>query len=128
MRIEAAPLGVSVEPFDDEVERAVTQLLGLEFDLAAFTRFARDTDPLLAGLVDRLAGFRPPLAPEPFETLVTAITAQQVSLRAAFAIRNRLIEQYGKKVGCAYAFPLREALASAGEDDLVRLGLSPPQG
>ena len=42
----------------------------------------------------RLEGFRPPLAPDPFESLVTSITAQQVSLFAAFAIRNRMIERW----------------------------------
>ena len=53
------------------------------------------------GLAETLAGFRPPLAPDPFETLVTSITAQQVSLFAAFAIRNRLIERFGRRVGQA---------------------------
>ena len=46
--------------------------------------------PVLDELVPKLEGFRPPLAPDPFESLVTSITAQQVSLFAAFAIRTRL--------------------------------------
>ena len=45
---------------------------------------------MLERLTRTLAGFRPPLSPDPFESLVTSITAQQVSLHAAFAIRNRL--------------------------------------
>src|SRR5262245_66540558 len=52
-------------------------------------------DPVLAELVPRLSGLRPPLAPDPFESVVTSITAQQVSLRAAFAIRNRFIQRLG---------------------------------
>jgi DNA-3-methyladenine glycosylase II len=74
--------------------------------------------------VARLRGFRPPLAPDGFEALVTAITAQQVSLFAATAIRNRLVEHYGERAGGAWAFPRPEALASAAEDDLVTLGFS----
>jgi DNA-3-methyladenine glycosylase II len=123
VRIEPAPRGVRVEPLDDETKPVVLKLLGAEFDLAAFYEWARD-DPVLARLTRELAGFRPPLAPDPFETLVTSITAQQVSLFAAFAIRNRLIERFGRQVGQAYAFPTAERLREATHDDLTGLGFS----
>ena len=124
VRIEPAPGGVLVEPLDDGTAPVVRRLLGLDFDLQAFAAFARDGDPVLARLAERLAGFRPPLAPDPFEALVSSITAQQVSLRAAFAIRNRLIERYGERADHAFAFPARGRLAAAREDDLVALGFS----
>ena len=123
VRIEAAPGGVRVEPLDVETEPVVRKLLGAEFDLEGFASFARD-DPVLARVVPALAGLRPPLAPEPFETLVTSITAQQVSLRAAFAIRNRLIERFGEQAVHAYAFPTRERLAAAEPAELRELGFS----
>jgi DNA-3-methyladenine glycosylase II len=123
VRIEPAPRGVWVEPLDDETKLVVLKLLGAEFDLAAFYEWAQD-DPVLARLTRELDGFRPPLAPDPFETLVTSITAQQVSLFAAFAIRNRLIERFGRRVGQAYAFPTARRLRRAGEDDLLALGFS----
>jgi DNA-3-methyladenine glycosylase II len=123
VRIEAADGGVRVEPLDRRTEPVVRKLLGLEFDLEAFAASAA-TEPVLARLVPRLAGFRPPIAPDPFETLVTSITAQQVSLFAAFAIRNRLLEQYGERVEHALAFPTRERLALAREDELFALGFS----
>jgi len=99
LRIEAAPGGVDAEPFDEETEPVVRALLGL-------------------------AGFRPPLTPDPFEMLVGAITAQQVSLFSALAIRNRLIERFGDRVGEAWAFPARERIAAAAEEELVALGFS----
>jgi 3-methyladenine DNA glycosylase/8-oxoguanine DNA glycosylase len=123
VRIEAARGGVRVEPLDDETRPVVLKLLGAEFDLAAFYDWAQD-DPVLARLTRELTGFRPPLSPDPFETLVTSITAQQVSLFAAFAIRNRLIERVGRRVGHAYAFPSAERLRGATEDDLLALGFS----
>jgi DNA-3-methyladenine glycosylase II len=123
VRIAATPGGVEVEPLDEETEAVVRRLLGADFDLAAFYEFAR-ADAVLAGLVERFAGLRPPLNPDPFETLVTSITAQQVSLHAAFSIRNRLIERYGQPGAVAYAFPTRAALAAASEDDLAALGFS----
>jgi DNA-3-methyladenine glycosylase II len=124
VRIEAVPGGVLVEPLDAAVEAEVGVLLGLPFDLGAFSRWARRADPVVRRLAEALAGFRPPLAPSPFESLVTSITAQQVSLFAAFAIRNRLIERYGERGEHAYSFPARERLASANEDELFSLGFS----
>ena len=124
VRIEPAANGVLVEPLDPEIEAIVRKLLGLEFDLDAFAAFAREADPALARIVVALVGFRPPLAPDPFESLVTSITAQQISLRAAFAIRNRLLERYGVRAGRAFSFPTSERLAAARESDLVAIGFS----
>ena len=122
-RIEPTPRGVEVEPLDAATEPVVRKLLGAEFDLSGFAEFATN-DPVLASIVPRLEGFRPPLAPDSFEALVGSITAQQVSLRAAFAIRNRLIERYGERAVHAYSFPTPGQLASASEDELFALGFS----
>jgi DNA-3-methyladenine glycosylase II len=123
VRIEPAPGGVFVEPLDAEIEPVVRKLLGLEFELEPFYRFA-EHDPALRRLVPRLAGFRPPIAPDPFEALVSSITAQQVSLHAAFAVRSRLIERYGVPAGRAFRFPTAARLAALGSNDLLVLGFS----
>jgi DNA-3-methyladenine glycosylase II len=123
VRITSAPGGVDVEPLDPGTEPLVRKLLGAEFDLDAFYGFAAG-DPTLAGLVEELCGLRPPVAVEPFESLVTSITAQQVSLRAAFAIRNRLTERFGVRAGYAHAFPTRERMADAEPEELTALGFS----
>ncbi|HKU56209.1 MAG TPA: hypothetical protein VJP41_04240, partial [Gaiellaceae bacterium] len=81
-------------------------------------------DEQIAPLVARFAGFRPTLAPDPFEMLVGAITAQQVSLFAAGAIRSRFVERFGERVGRAWAFPARERVATVSEDELFSLGFS----
>ncbi len=123
VRIEPAPGGVEVEPLDEATSPVVGKLLGAEFELDSFYAWAQN-DAVLARLVEALAGFRPPLAPEPYETLVTSITAQQVSLQSAFAIRNRLIDRFGEPGEHAIAFPTRERLAQAREEELVTLGFS----
>ena len=123
VRIEPARGGVRVEPLDAETRPVVRKLLGAEFDLGAFYEHA-EREPVLERLTRRLAGFRPPLAPDPFETLVTSITAQQVSLHAAFAIRSRLIGRFGRRVGEAYAFPTEQRLRRSTHDELVALGFS----
>jgi len=123
VRIEPAPGGVLVEPLTNGDAPVVLTLLGAPFDLAAFCDFAQ-ADPVLARLCRELAGFRPPLAPDPFEALVGSITAQQVSMFAAFAIRSRMIERFGEQAEHAWAFPKRERIAAAREEELVALGFS----
>jgi 3-methyladenine DNA glycosylase/8-oxoguanine DNA glycosylase len=119
--ITSAPGGVDVEPLDDETRPVVMTLLGAPFDLESFSAWASGP---MATLVERLRGFRPPLQPNPFEALVTSITAQQVSLFSAVAIRNRLIERFGERVGDAWAFPTRERIARAHEDELFAVGFT----
>lgn len=123
VRIGQAGDAVDVEPLDTAIELVVRKLLGAEFDLDEFYGFAV-SEPTLAALVEELRGLRPPIAVEPFESLVTSITAQQVSLYAAFAIRNRLIERFGVRAEHAYAFPTRERLADAEPVELTTLGFS----
>lgn len=123
MRIEAAPGGVSVEPLDEEIGDRVVWALGVPFDLDGFWAWAA-AEPVLAGLRAPLLGYRPPLVVDPWEMLVTSITAQQVSLRSAFAVRSRLIERFGIRHGRAWAFPTRERIAEAGEDEIRAVGFS----
>ena len=123
VRLEPARDGVVVAGGDEALTADVQRYLGAPFDLDAFGAFAA-TEPVLSEIVPALRGFRPPLVPDPFETLVTSITAQQISLRAAFSIRNRLIETFGERHDLAYAFPTRERLALARPDAIVAVGFS----
>lgn len=123
VRIEAADGGVRVAPGVAALAQPVARLLGAGFDLDGFARTAA-ADPVLGELATRLRGLRPPLAPDPFEHLVSSITAQQVSLRSALAIRNRLIERFSRPAGHAYPFPTRARLATASAEQLTALGFS----
>lgn len=123
VRISRVDAGVDVEPLDDVIEPVVRKLLGFDFDLPPFIAFAQ-SDPVLAEAVTRFAGFRPPLAPDPFEALVSSISAQQVSLHSAFAVRSRFIERFGAPAEHAIAFPTLERVARATEEELTAVGFS----
>jgi len=123
LRIEAAEGGIDVEPLDAETEPVARALVGLAFELEPFYAWAAGDD-VLAGIVPRLAGFRPALTPDPFEMLVGAIAAQQVSLFSALAIRNRFVERFGVRAGEAWSFPARETVSAASEEELFSLGFS----
>jgi DNA-3-methyladenine glycosylase II len=123
VRIEAAPGGVRVEPDSAGVADGVGRLLGLPLELEPFRDWAR-SDSVLGPVVERLAGFRPMLNPEPFEALVIAFTTQQISLRAAAAIRSRFIERFGVRHDVAWEFPTRERMAESDLADFSDLGFS----
>jgi DNA-3-methyladenine glycosylase II len=123
VRIEAARRGVRVDADGPEVEDEVRRLLGLPFELEPFHAWAAG-EPVLAPFARSLAGFRPPLNPQPFEALVVAITTQQISLRAAAAIRGRFVERYGVRHDVAWEFPARERVARLRPRELLVVGFS----
>jgi DNA-3-methyladenine glycosylase II len=122
VRMEAAPGGVRVTP-EVAVVPEVERFLGAFFELEAFYDFAAG-DAVLSRVTTALAGFRPLILGDPFESLVSSITAQQVSLLAALAIRTRLVERFGVRHEHAWEFPARERIGAAEPGELVALGFS----
>jgi 3-methyladenine DNA glycosylase/8-oxoguanine DNA glycosylase len=110
------------------IREEVRWRLGAHFDLPAFyERAARDR--VLAPLVEAYRGYRPPLAPGPFESIVTSITAQQVNLAFAFKTRSRFVRAYGLPLrtpeGVVYhAFPRPGDLAGARASRMRRMQFS----
>jgi DNA-3-methyladenine glycosylase II len=109
------------------IRQEVRALFGLDFDLPGFYRMAK-ADPVLAGLIEPLYGFRPTLAPTALEMIVGAITAQQVNLTFAFTLRARLVRRYGEPVKVdgtkVWAFPEPGVLARAGLPELRAMQFS----
>jgi DNA-3-methyladenine glycosylase II len=123
IRIEPMSDGVRVDPASPEAAAEVSHLLGLPFELDRFHVWAT-RDPVLEPILELLRGFRPTLNPRPFEALVVAITTQQISLRAAAAIRGRFVQRYGDRHDIAWEFPAREVVAQADPRDFPALGFS----
>lgn len=122
VRVSAAEGGVEIEPWSEAAAGEIGRLLGLPFDLEAFR--AGVSDPTLRGLVESLPALRPTLNPQPFEALVVAITAQQISLHAAAAIRGNLVERYGVRHEVAWEFPTRERIRELRPRHFLPLGFS----
>jgi|SRR4249920_78052 len=123
VRIEATPGGVRIEPAGTGAQAEAGRLLGLPFDLDPFLAWA-DPDPVLGPVTRSLPGFRPTLNPQPFEALVVAITTQQISLRAAAAIRGRFVHRFGARHEVAWSFPTRERIAHNRPSDITAIGFS----
>jgi DNA-3-methyladenine glycosylase II len=96
----------------------IRHLLGGSFDIVTFATLHPD-------VYARAPGFRPPLLADPFEMLVTSVTAQQISLRVAAVIRAGLVRRFGDRVSHDgvewWRFPPQERLRGA---DLSGLKLS----
>jgi AraC family transcriptional regulator of adaptative response / DNA-3-methyladenine glycosylase II len=89
-------------------------------------------DPALAPLVARRPGLRVPGAWEPFETAVRTILGQQVSVRAARTLAERLVVRFGRVLlpaaardGLSRLFPRPEELAGA---DVSSIGIPSRRG
>lgn len=102
-------------------------LMGLDYTLAGFYAMAEE-DPLLAGLVGRFRGLKPPREPDLFETLITTILGQQISAKVAVVMQREIVRAYGQPLAfddtTYYAFPTPERLADARVDGLRRCKLS----
>ncbi len=111
----------------DAITAEVRAIFGLAFDLPAFYRFAKG-DRALGPLAEQLYGFRPTLSPTPLEMFVGSITAQQVNLTFAFALRARLVRRWGTPVRLGshviHAFPDAATLAAARVRDFREMQFS----
>ena len=125
-----AGIQLDVTPHLDDlgpVKKAAEKLIGLSFPLAPFYQFTQK-DAVLAEITSRNPGFRPTLHVDPFEMIVSAITAQQINLRFAFTTRSRLVREFGEQLemngDIYYAFPAPERLADVREEQFRELQFS----
>ncbi len=82
-------------------------------------------DRRIGSLYASAGGYRPPLEPDPLQSLVTAVTAQQVNLRWATTTRTRLVHRFGTAHRFAgldmWEFPGAEPLSRADPSELRAL-------
>ena len=92
------------------------RMFDLDADVQAFcAQVARDR--VLGPLVGARPGLRVPQFLDPFECIVRAVLGQQVSVRAATTLVNRLAVMFE-------GFPTAEAIAAAGPERLRTIGLT----
>lgn len=133
----------SAPPLPDAVRRLlVTRMFDLDADLAAFVA-AVSRDRVLGPLVRRQPPLRLPQVLDPFEGLVRAVLGQQVAVKAATTMVDRLVRRFGTPApaiamampmeaapateltpGPLLAFPRPAAIAEAGEEALRSIGLT----
>ena len=110
-----------------EAEAAVNTLFSLDLDLKPFYETVKD-DQVMAGLTSKLWGLKTPTTPTVFEALVDAIVEQQISMKVATSIENRIIKNFGDVLDLEgtvyYVYPTPQRLASVSVEEFRQCGLS----
>ncbi len=110
-----------------DVQAQIERMMNLRLDLNPFYEQVAD-DRVLGPLVPRLRGLKPSRTPTPFQALVVSITEQQISLVAAQAITQRMVQRFGTRLELEgriiHAFPSPAQLAKGSVDSLKACGLS----
>lgn len=107
----------------EEVRSIAAFVLHVDLDLTPFYRIT-SSDSRLGPIAKELWGLRPFRPASLFEMLVTAITEQQISMRVAEVMRERLTARFGAVLDGTPFFPDERSLAKATPASLVRCGLS----
>ena len=110
-----------------EAEAAVNTLFSLDLDLKPFYETVKD-DQVMAGLTSKLWGLKTPTTLTVFEALVDAIVEQQISMKVATSIENRIIKNFGDVLDLEgtvyYVYPKPQRLASVSVEEFRLCGLS----
>ena len=105
----------------------VASNLNLQLNLIPFYLYVAD-DKVMNSLSKLLRGLKSPTTPTIFESLVDSIIEQQISLKAAHSIENRVIRNFGEYIyfeeETYYAYPSPDTLAGLDLQELRECGLS----
>jgi DNA-3-methyladenine glycosylase II len=110
-----------------KAEETISILFNLNFDLAPFYKEVK-TDNVMACLTQKLLGLKNPTTQTAFEALIDSIVEQQISLKVANSIENKLIKKFGDVLNVEsevyYVYPTPQKLASTSSEELRQCGLS----
>jgi DNA-3-methyladenine glycosylase II len=86
------------------------------------------SDSVMAQVTKKLCGFKFPTTPTVFESLIDAIVEQQISIKVARNIEDRLAVMFGDSIIVGgetfFVFPSATALVRAGIEGIKQAGLS----
>jgi DNA-3-methyladenine glycosylase II len=110
-----------------KAEKTINALFSLDLDLKPFYETVKD-ERIMAGLTRKLRGLKNPTTHTVFEALVDSIVEQQISLKVANSIENKITKKFGDILDLEgdvyYAYPTPQRLASVSTEELRQCGLS----
>lgn len=105
----------------------LTYIFNLNFPLNNFYQESQGA-AAMRHITQSLRGFKFPTTPTAFESLLDAIVEQQISIKVARTIEERLATKFGAPLTLDgetyYAFPTAPAIAAADINDIRSVGLS----
>jgi DNA-3-methyladenine glycosylase II len=110
-----------------KAQETVKFIFNLDFDLNSFYKEIKD-DTTLSQIAKQLYGLKNPTTPTVFEALIDSIVEQQISIKVAIALEEKLVKKLGERLtidGETYfAFPTPQTLASSSVEEIQQVGLS----
>ncbi len=102
-------------------------IFNLDFDLESFYAELKN-DHAMHQITQQLYGLKNPTTPTVFESLVDSIVEQQISIKVAHTIEERLVKKFGETLtingNTYYAYPTPQNIAKATIEDIRQCGLS----
>jgi DNA-3-methyladenine glycosylase II len=110
-----------------KAQEIIQCIFNLGFDLCSFYKDI-ENDHAMSQITRQLYGLKNPTTPTVFESLVDSIVEQQISIKVARTIEERLAKKFGDHLdvdGEAYfAFPTSQNIAVANISEIQQVGLS----
>ena len=108
-------------------EETVRFIFNLDFDLCRFYKDV-ENEPVMRQIAQQLYGLKNPTTPTVFESLVDSIVEQQISIKVAHTIEQRLAKKFGETLtiddNTNFAYPTPENIATASISEVQQVGLS----
>ena len=125
-----ADLKAEVKLSNDDFKLAketIKNIFNLDFDLTSFYEES-ETDDVMRYITRRLWGLKSPSTATVFEALIDSVIEQQISIKVANHIENKLIRNFGDALTLEdetyYAYPTSQKLASLDIGQIRKCGLS----
>jgi len=114
-----------------KAEDTLKTLFSLDLELKPFYEIAKD-DKIMTHLTRELWGLKISTTSTIFEALVDSIVEQQISLKVANSIENKIIRRFGDTLNLEqtlyFVYPTPQRLASVSTNELSQCGLSYRKG
>jgi DNA-3-methyladenine glycosylase II len=110
-----------------KAEETIKYIFNLGFDLESFYSELKN-DQTMHQITQQLYGLKNPTTPTVFESLVDSIVEQQISIKVAHTIEQRLAKKFGEPLiiegNTYFAYPTPQNIANATIEDIRQCGLS----
>ncbi len=110
-----------------KAEEAVKFIFNLGFDLCSFYSEAKN-DCTMTQIDQQLYGLKNPTTPTVFEALADSIVEQQISIKVAHVLEERLVKKFGEALTLNgetyYAYPTPQNIAIVSIEEIRNCGLS----
>jgi DNA-3-methyladenine glycosylase II len=110
-----------------KAEETIKFIFNLDFDLCSFYQDVKNNHAMHQ-ITQQLYGLKNPTTPTVFESLVDSIVEQQIAIKVAHTIEERLVKKFGETLtiddNTYFAYPTPQNMAKATIEDIRQYGLS----